>query len=89
MLIERIWAANDLRNFQYLIACSQTGEALVIDPLDGRQCLDTARARGFSTRQILNTHEHLRSHRGQRGSRRPRRARGCWPMPARPAASAE
>jgi hydroxyacylglutathione hydrolase len=58
MLIERIWAANDLRNFQYLIACSETGEALVIDPLDGRQCLATARARGFATRQILNTHEH-------------------------------
>ena len=29
MLVERVWAANDLRNFQYLIACSQTGEALV------------------------------------------------------------
>ena len=70
MLIERIWAANDLRNFQYLVACSETGEALVIDPLEGRQCLDAARARGFTTRQILNTHEHLRSHRGQRGRRR-------------------
>ncbi len=58
MLIERIWAANDLRNFQYLIACAETGESLMIDPLDGRQCLDTARARGFTTRQILNTHEH-------------------------------
>ncbi len=58
MLIERIWAANDLRNFQYLIACPETGEALMIDPLDGRQCLATARARGFTTRQILNTHEH-------------------------------
>jgi len=59
MLIERIWAANDLRNFQYLVACSETGEALVIDPLEGRQCLEAARARGFTTRQILNTHEHL------------------------------
>jgi hydroxyacylglutathione hydrolase len=36
MLVERIWAANDLRNFQYLIACSQTGEALAVDPLDAR-----------------------------------------------------
>ena len=59
MLIERIWAANDLRNFQYLIACSQTGEALVVDPLDARACLATARERGFNITQIVNTHEHL------------------------------
>src|SRR5438045_1852049 len=25
MLVERMWVANDLRNFQYLIACSQGG----------------------------------------------------------------
>jgi hydroxyacylglutathione hydrolase len=58
MLIERIWAANDLRNFQYLIACSQTGEALVVDPLDAKQCLDVARKHNFAITQILNTHEH-------------------------------
>jgi len=59
MLVERIWAANDLRNFHYLIACSQTGEALVVDPLDARLCLEAARAHGFTITQILNTHEHL------------------------------
>src|SRR3954463_15658943 len=59
MLVERIWAANDLRNFQYLIACSQTGEALAVDPLDARQCLEAARRHGFTITQILNTHEHL------------------------------
>ncbi len=59
MLVERIWAANDLRNFQYLIACSQTGEALLIDPLDAPRCLAAARAHGFSITHILNTHEHL------------------------------
>src|SRR5262244_1606196 len=59
MLVERIWAANDLRNFQYLIACSQSGEALVVDPLDAAQCLAAARKQGFSITQILNTHEHL------------------------------
>ena len=59
MLIERIWAANELRNFEYLIACSQTGEALLVDPLNARQCLDAARAHGFTITQILNTHEHL------------------------------
>ncbi len=34
MLIERVWAANDSRNFHYLVACPETGEALAIDPLE-------------------------------------------------------
>ena len=59
MLVERIWAANDLRNFHYLIACSQTGEALIVDPLNAQQCLSTARTHGFTITQVLNTHEHL------------------------------
>jgi hydroxyacylglutathione hydrolase len=58
MLIERIWTANSLRNFNYLIACAETGEALIVDPLNAAQCLDAARARGFSITQVLNTHEH-------------------------------
>ncbi|MEO8018236.1 MAG: hydroxyacylglutathione hydrolase [Pseudomonadota bacterium] len=58
MLIERIWAANPLRNFHYLIACAETGEALIVDPLDASLCLAAARARGFSITQVLNTHEH-------------------------------
>src|SRR3954469_6853306 len=59
MLIERMWVANDLRNFQYLIACSQTGEALAVDPLDAKSVLKAAREQGYTIRQILNTHEHL------------------------------
>lgn len=59
MLIERIWAANELRNFEYLIACSQTGEALLVDPLNAHQCLEAAKTHGFTITQILNTHEHL------------------------------
>jgi hydroxyacylglutathione hydrolase len=58
MLVERIWAANSLRNFHYLIACAETGEALIVDPLNAAQCLEAARAKGFSIRQVLNTHEH-------------------------------
>jgi hydroxyacylglutathione hydrolase len=58
MLIERIWAANPLRNFHYLIACAETGEALIVDPLNAAQCLEAARAKGFSITQVLNTHEH-------------------------------
>jgi hydroxyacylglutathione hydrolase len=63
MLIERIWAANAYRNFHYLIACPETGEALAVDPLEWQRCLDVARARGWQITQILNTHEH-RDHTG-------------------------
>jgi hydroxyacylglutathione hydrolase len=58
MLVERIWAANSLRNFHYLIACAETGEALIVDPLNAAQCLAAARTRGFGITQVLNTHEH-------------------------------
>ncbi len=59
MLIERIWAANELRNYQYLIAAESSGEALAVDPLNAADVLACARARGWTITQILNTHEHL------------------------------
>jgi hydroxyacylglutathione hydrolase len=58
VLIERIWAANAGRNFHYLIACEETGEALAVDPLNARACLARARELGWTIRQIFNTHEH-------------------------------
>lgn len=58
MIVERIWTGNAYRNFNYLIACPDTGEALAIDPLDHVKCLAAARARGWEITQILNTHEH-------------------------------
>jgi hydroxyacylglutathione hydrolase len=58
MLTERIWSGNSLRNFHYLIACAETGEALAVDPLEWRMCLEAARRRGWEITQILNTHEH-------------------------------
>lgn len=58
MIVERIWTGNAYRNYNYLIACPETGEALAIDPLDHRQCLARARDRGWEITQILNTHEH-------------------------------
>ena len=59
MLVERIWSANPYRNFHYLVACPETGEALAVDPLEWRLCLGAARAKGWQITQILNTHEHL------------------------------
>jgi hydroxyacylglutathione hydrolase len=58
MIVERIWTGNAYRNFNYLIACPETGEALAIDPLDHVKCLATARNKGWEITQILNTHEH-------------------------------
>ena len=63
MLVERIWSGNSLRNFHYLIACPQTGEALAVDPLEWRMCLTAAVRHGWEITQILNTHEH-RDHTG-------------------------
>ena len=45
MIVERLWPGNAYRNFHYLIACGETGEALAVDPLDWQLCLRTARAR--------------------------------------------
>jgi len=58
MLTERIWSGNSLRNFHYLIACAETGEALAVDPLEWQLCLAAAKRRGWQITQILNTHEH-------------------------------
>ena len=59
MIIEQIWTGNAYRNFNYLIACPETGEAMAVDPLDHEKCLATARARGWKITQVLNTHEHF------------------------------
>jgi hydroxyacylglutathione hydrolase len=58
MIVEQIWTANAYRNFNYLIACGDTGEALAVDPLDHEKCLAAAKAKGWTITQILNTHEH-------------------------------
>ena len=58
MIVEQVWTANAYRNFNYLIACPETGDALAIDPLDYKKCLAVAKERGWKITQILNTHEH-------------------------------
>jgi hydroxyacylglutathione hydrolase len=58
VIVEQVWTGNAYRNFNYLIACGETGEALAIDPLDFRKCLAVARDKGWTITQILNTHEH-------------------------------
>ena len=58
MIVEQIWTANAYRNFNYLIACPETGEALAVDPLDHQRCLAIAKDKGWQITQVLNTHEH-------------------------------
>ena len=67
MLVEQIWTGNAYRNFNYLIACPQTGEALAVDPLDHEKCVAAAEAKGWEITWILNTHEHL-DHTGGNGA---------------------
>jgi hydroxyacylglutathione hydrolase len=58
MIVEQIWTANTFRNFNYLIVCPESGEALAIDPLDHKKCLGVAKDKGWTITQVLNTHEH-------------------------------
>lgn len=58
VLVERIWSGNRLRNYHYLIACPETGEALAVDPLQWQDVLKAATARGWTITQIVNTHDH-------------------------------
>ena len=58
MIVEQVWTANAYRNFNYLIACPETGEALAVDPLDHAKCLTLAKDRGWELTQVLTTHEH-------------------------------
>ena len=43
MIVRQIWVGNVYRNFNYLIACPETGEALAVDPLDHEKCLGAAK----------------------------------------------
>ena len=63
VIVEKIYTDNAYRNFNYLIACEETGEALAIDPLESQMCLDSAGNKGWEISQILNTHHH-RDHTG-------------------------
>lgn len=58
MIVKQIWTGNAYRNFNYLIACPTSDEALAIDPLDHKKCLAVARDNGWTITQIVNTHEH-------------------------------
>lgn len=59
MIVEQVWTGNAYRNFNYLIVCPDSGEALAVDPLDHEKCIAAARRNGWQITQVLNTHEHF------------------------------
>ena len=59
MIVEQVWTDNAYRNFNYLIVCGESGEAMAIDPLDHQKCLAAAKANGWQITHVLNTHEHF------------------------------
>ena len=56
--IERIWLANNLRNYNYIAICKKTNEALVIDPFAVDQILDVIKKNNWTVKAIVNTHDH-------------------------------
>lgn len=58
MIVKSVFIDNALRNFNYIIACPDSGDALVIDPLAAEQCYQLAQQHDWHITQILNTHEH-------------------------------
>jgi hydroxyacylglutathione hydrolase len=59
MIVKQVWTGNAYRNFNYLVVCPETGEAMAVDPLDHEKCLAAAQTNGWQITQVLNTHEHL------------------------------
>ena len=59
MIIKQIYTYNNYRNFNYLIACPQTREAVAIDPLAYKLCIEEAKKNNFKIVAVINTHEHL------------------------------
>jgi hydroxyacylglutathione hydrolase len=67
MIVEQVWTGNDYRNFNYLVVCPENGEALAIDPLAHKMCLDVCKKNGWEITQVLNTHEHFDHTGGNQG----------------------
>ena len=56
MRIYRQFMNNRLRNFNYLIACEETGQAIALDPFNGEAMLALAQQEDLTIKLIINTH---------------------------------
>ena len=54
MIVKQIYTYNNYRNFNYLIACPITREAVAIDPLASDLCLKEASQEGLKIVAIIN-----------------------------------
>ncbi len=46
MIVKQVWTGNAYRNFNYLIACPESGEALAVDPPDNAKWVGAAKTAG-------------------------------------------
>ncbi len=74
MIVKQIYTFNNYRNFNYLLACPSTGDAVAIDPLASDLCLKEASNSGLNIVALINTHEHM-DHIG--GNEKIIKATGC------------
>lgn len=58
MIVVRRYMHNALRNFNYLIGCEETRQAIALDPYDASVMQALAAEHELSIRLIINTHEH-------------------------------
>ncbi|MDY6968331.1 MAG: hydroxyacylglutathione hydrolase [Spirochaetota bacterium] len=58
MVIKQIFTGNSFRNYFYYLVCPDTGNALVVDPIDADMCLSIASTNNWKIVYIVNTHEH-------------------------------
>lgn len=59
MLVIRRYMHNPLANFNYILGCEQSRQAIVIDPFDADLMLQTAAENQLDIKMIINTHEHF------------------------------
>lgn len=58
MQVFRRFLHNNLRNYNYLLVCRDTQQAIALDPLDADALYQLAQAEGVDIKLIINTHEH-------------------------------
>ena len=56
--VERITIPNPLKNYNHLLVCTETKEAMMVDPTDASRCLAVAEKNGWKITQLVSTHEH-------------------------------
>ena len=59
MIVIRRYMNNALANFNYLLGCEESRQAILIDPFDANLMLQTADEHHLDIKMIINTHEHF------------------------------